>query len=42
MSNAIIAQRVADNASRKVSGHPNKNQTTKHPVSGNRGRPTKG
>lgn len=33
MSNAVIARRVAGNASRKVSGHPTKNQTTPHPVS---------
>lgn len=42
MSNDLIKQRVADNASRKVVAHPNKNQTTKHPVSGKRGKQTRG
>lgn len=41
MSNANIAARVAVAAGKKATGHPNKNQTTKHPVSGKRGSPTK-
>lgn len=41
MSNAIIAARVTATTGKKAKGHPNKHQTTKHPVSGKRGSPTK-
>lgn len=42
MSNELIKQRIEAGANRKQAGHPNKNQTTKHPVSGKRGVPTRG